>query len=361
MPPQVRLMFYRAMYRLPWPRTFTGRLLLVFFIGLQVPLLCLLGMILLLPGEPGTGVLTSWGALGVVLISSALGTALTLWALHALLHPLRLTVKALETFQLTHGLPHLPREFDDEAGRLMRSAQDCIESLHAVLTLRHDLAWSLSHNLRSPVSSLLALLDLIREDIADGRPLEEIEPSIESAKRGLQRLLALVDDLLQEALRPDRSGMGLEREAVVLEVLALDLLEDAASLAKAKGVLLFGPDPSTRTSVQADALKIRKILANLVYNAIKYTPPDGKVSIEIRATDEGAEVTVSDSGIGMPAAVREQIFNPFSSAQRRGTSGETGFGLGLWLARTYVRLHGGVLTCESEEGHGSKFRFTLGK
>lgn len=357
MPPALRLTFYRLMHRLPWPRSFTGRLLLVSFVGIHVPLLGL-GIYLLVGHEQPAEMIP---VAVVVLLATLAGTGLTWWAQYQLLKPVRLVTQALETFQVSHGLPQLPREYDDEVGRLMRSAQDCLESLHAMLTLRHDLAWALSHDLRSPVASMLALLDLIREDIAEGRPLEEIEPSIESAKRGLQKLLALVDGLLQDALRPDRGGMGLERETVVLQAVVVDILDEATNLARAKGVGLFGPDPGAYTEVPGDALKIRQILANLIYNAIKFTPPDGRVSIEIQDAGDMVEVSVVDTGIGMSPALRAELFRPFSPAQRRGTSGETGFGLGLWLARTYVRLHGGVLTCESEEGRGSRFRFTLAK
>ena len=109
--------------------------------------------------------------------------------------------------------------------------------------------------------------------------------------------------------------------------------------------------------VSADPLRIRQVLLNLLTNAVKFTPDDGRVQVRARRAEGGVEVEVSDTGVGIPLDEQERIFEEFHRA--RGVAAVEGTGLGLPLTRLLVELHGGVIAVQSRVGEGSTFRIWL--
>jgi signal transduction histidine kinase len=108
-----------------------------------------------------------------------------------------------------------------------------------------------------------------------------------------------------------------------------------------------------------DERKIKQILLNLLSNAVKFTPEGGRISIIANKTDNGAEISVSDTGIGIPAAEQPTIFEEFRQVGGNYAHKKEGTGLGLTLAKKFVELHGGTIWVDSEVGKGSTFTFTL--
>jgi signal transduction histidine kinase len=127
--------------------------------------------------------------------------------------------------------------------------------------------------------------------------------------------------------------------------------------AKRRGVALGLMSDPAEIMVLADDRRIRQVVFNLVSNAIKFTPADGRVDVSARLKDGAVEIAVADTGPGIPAEDREAIFQEFEQSAA-GKEAE-GTGLGLPLSRKLVQLHGGRLWVESEVGRGSTFRFTL--
>jgi signal transduction histidine kinase len=117
--------------------------------------------------------------------------------------------------------------------------------------------------------------------------------------------------------------------------------------------------PEDLSQLRADRAKLRRVLVNLVSNALKFTPKGGRVRVS--AAREGAlvRVSVADTGVGIPADDLKDIFDKYAQARSRATRSEKGTGLGLYITRQLVELHGGKIEVQSEVGKGSTFSFTI--
>ena len=136
---------------------------------------------------------------------------------------------------------------------------------------------------------------------------------------------------------------------------SIDLLE-GANLKKNIEIGVFAEDEFELT---ADANMFDTIIRNLVANAIKFTPENGNITIEIKKTKKNCRISVKDTGVGIPAEKLEKIFNIDSNNSTLGTNGEKGTGLGLILCKEFVEKHKGKIWVESDEEHGSNFIFTM--
>ncbi|NPV09176.1 MAG: PAS domain-containing protein [Anaerolineae bacterium] len=221
-------------------------------------------------------------------------------------------------------------------------------------SVRRDFISNISHELRTPLASLKALVDTLQDGALE-------DPT--AARNFLQRMEIEVDSLtqmVQELLELSRieSGQVPIRLAPVLvaELLAgpLEHLQPQAERARLEVAVNLVPDGLT---VLADQERTRQVITNLVHNAIKFTPPGGRISVSaIRAGDE-VVIAVADTGIGIPEKDLPRIFERFYKADRARASGGTG--LGLAIAKHIVQAHGGRIWVKSQEGAGSTFYFTL--
>ena len=115
--------------------------------------------------------------------------------------------------------------------------------------------------------------------------------------------------------------------------------------AEHKGVRYFSPTIDPKVNIWADVPKTMQILSNLVNNAIKFTPVGGIIELGATYNENALEFSIKDTGLGMDTAKVQQLFKPFSSAHRPGTAQEQGFGLGLWICKTFTEAQGGSLAC----------------
>jgi signal transduction histidine kinase len=182
-------------------------------------------------------------------------------------------------------------------------------------------------------------------------------------KENAERLDRLVTDLLDLA-RIESGRVELRRVSFPVRKVAEQLLENMEPAAAAKGVALSAMVPDLQA--WADRDKLHQILTNLVGNALKFTPPGGKVTVRARraAPEVGGapgvvEIAVEDTGEGVPPDEREAIFDKFYQVRRSHTAAPPGAGLGLAITKSLVELHGGTIWVESEVARGSRFCFTL--
>jgi len=155
----------------------------------------------------------------------------------------------------------------------------------------------------------------------------------------------------------ESGAMPLRREPVrpsAIVARAVDLYRDVAD---AKGVTLTVADHPEQIVVDADHVRLEQVAANLIDNAVKYTPAGGQVVIETAAEGQRAILRVRDTGIGIPPAELPRIWNRLFRGDTSRT--ERGLGLGLSLVKAVVEAHGGAVTVESEPGHGSTFAVSL--
>ena len=213
---------------------------------------------------------------------------------------------------------------------------------------------TLAHELRNPLAPIRNGLAVLKTRIpAD---LDSIHAMME---RQMQLATRLIDDLL-DASRIDRGKLELHRERVTLESVVNAAIETARPNIEGKShelVVLCAP----RTlHVEGDPTRLAQVVANVLNNAAKYTPPKGRIEISMRAKAEHALIRVRDNGIGIAPAHLDRIFEMFVQLDSSKTQAAAGLGLGLALARSLITQHGGEITARSAGlGKGSEFRIRL--
>jgi signal transduction histidine kinase len=157
----------------------------------------------------------------------------------------------------------------------------------------------------------------------------------------------------------DTGGIPLDRAKSSLTDLISDTLESFSELALRQGVKLEGTVDSNVDPVMMDTQRIGRVLNNLIGNALRHTPPEGRVNIHARRTASGVEVSVSDTGEGIRTEDLPHVFESFYRGEKSRSRSTGGAGLGLAISRGIVQAHGGAIKVQSEAGHGSQFTFTL--
>jgi signal transduction histidine kinase len=239
----------------------------------------------------------------------------------------------------------------DELTRLFNAMLDKIEGLVTAMRAALD---NVSHDLRTPLTRLrgTAELALAGEPNLD-RYREALADCVEESDRVLVVLNTLMD--ISEA---ESGVMPLRRERVALVEVAeraLDLYKDVAD---AKGVsLTLAPARDEAAVAFADRTRLEQAAANLIDNAVKYTPPGGRVEVAVQRIDNDVLMTVSDTGPGIPADELPQIWDRLFRGDSSRT--ERGLGLGLSLVKAIVEAHGGGVEVASAPGRGSTFRIRL--
>jgi PAS domain S-box-containing protein len=212
-----------------------------------------------------------------------------------------------------------------------------------------------AHEMLNPLTPMRSILHVMRR-APHALPPERLARNLDILARNLDRLNRLVGDLL-DASRLEARKMGLRRRAVDLGVLVGEAAESFQAVAAAKGIHL-ACERAAGVQVEADPDRVGQVLANLLSNAIKFTPAGGRVDLLLRAVAGGAEVAVRDTGIGFDRAAAAKLFQPFSRAHLAEDQVEPGTGLGLYVSKGIVELHGGRIACASA-GPGKGATFTV--
>lgn len=238
-----------------------------------------------------------------------------------------------------------------------RELNEANEKLRELAELREEFLALTTHDLRSPLTVISGVISFF----TSGR-LGELSPEqknmVAMMERNTQNLIELVNDLL-DASKLESGTMRLDIAAFDLRGLLDELREAMEPLAKEKGIELVEAIPSGLPQVEADRAKIRRVLQNLLSNALKFTPKGGRVSVSAEQKDGRISVSVSDTGVGIAPEDVNRLFDKYEQARSRATRGEKGTGLGLYITKQLVELHGSEIKVESKMGKGSTFSFTL--
>jgi len=216
----------------------------------------------------------------------------------------------------------------------------------------------IAHDLRSPITTLISLSEVLRTDmdLLGPKQQEEILQSLHDLSKNYLRLL---DNLLQWA-RVQSGRMVPEPADFDLEEAIREVISFYKPYALDKQIRIVERNLSPVT-VHADKNMIRVVLRNLISNAIKFTQPGGEVHISMLVKDSWVEVIIQDNGLGMSPDVMESLFRLDKTQTSQGTAGEKGTGLGLHLCKEFVMLNKGILNVESQKGFGSVFSFNIPK
>lgn len=230
-------------------------------------------------------------------------------------------------------------------------ARDLMRQLGRAVDARDEFLAMLGHELRNPLGAILLALPLVRST-DDERPRGIIE-------RQSRRLARLVDDLL-EVSRVTRGQISLRREVVDLNEIVGEAVAGLAEAARLQGLDLAVSLWREPIRIHADPVRVEQIVANLLANALKYTPSGGRVTVLVARRNASASIRVCDDGIGIPAEMTSRIFEPFTQAPTTIDRAQGGLGLGLCLVKRLVDLHCGVVEARSPgPGLGSEFEVTL--
>jgi two-component system phosphate regulon sensor histidine kinase PhoR len=256
--------------------------------------------------------------------------------------PMRRYVSAVATPLLGGGPPGVLLTLHDLTG------------IRQVETTRREFVSNVSHELRTPLASLKAMVETL-----EAGALEEPRVArdfIGRIHREIDRLNSLVGDLLELA-RLERGQTGLRLSPVDLGPLVDEVRGQFEARATAKAIALEAALPDGLPRVEGEPDRLRQVLVNLLDNALKFTPEGGHIKISASAKGQAVEISVSDTGTGIPAEHLPHIFERFYKVDR--SRRDQGIGLGLAIAKHIVLAHGGELRVESQEGRGSTFSFTV--
>ena len=213
--------------------------------------------------------------------------------------------------------------------------------------LRKRMTGDIAHELRTPVTNILSYMELMIDDMMT--PTKE---RLRSCYDQLSRLSGLIDDL-ERLESVESEDIHLEKEDVELLGLADSILKSFESGLREKiiEVRISGEE----VHVNADRIRLGQVIANLLSNALKYTDESGSILLSVEKEKDGAKITVTDTGIGIPEEEQGLIFERFYRTDRSRTRKTGGAGIGLTITKAIVNAHGGTICVESEPGEGSSF------
>jgi two-component system OmpR family sensor kinase len=245
------------------------------------------------------------------------------------------------------------RNANDELGRLARTFNELLDRLDRSFERQRRFISDASHELRTPVSILRGEAEVALSQVS--RSPEEYRESLAVLYEEAQRLARIVEDLFT-LTRADAGEYRLAQSDFYLDELAADCVRATRALAQVKSIKLVAVTPE-EMPVHADEDLLRRMILNLLDNAIKYTPAGGNVSVTCGSMPDGYELSVTDSGPGIPAEMQSRVFERFFRVDRaRSRAGaDGGAGLGLSIARWIAEAHLGRIELVRSDVTGSKF------
>lgn len=323
-------------------------------------------------GMPEPNLLKSYAirtAAKVALLVLAIGVLLTMAMVAILTRPLVGLTRAAEQVKGSgftddpneHPFPHIDRH--DEVGRLSRTFRDMVLRLRQEMrrvtetdTHRREMVASVSHDLRTPLTALIGLLETVRlkrGSLSTEQQQQYVERALMNAHH-LQRLT----DALAELAKLDNPDFSAQREPIAIGELAADVVQRYEQQAQQAGVQLSIDYPDALPLARVDAGLVERALANLLDNALRVTPRGGEVRVRVRREDHTVRLEVSDTGPGVAPEDQPLIFDRFyQTSQHRDQRGSAG--LGLAIVKRVAELHGGSAGVSSTPPRGSLFYLLL--
>jgi signal transduction histidine kinase len=263
-----------------------------------------------------------------------------------------------QIIQLRSALQAANRTLERRVEERTAELQKALERVSELSQLKANFVSNISHELRTPLTHVKGYVELLISESL-GEITEEQRHALQVSQQSTGRLETLIDDLIMFAVA-SRGELSIKQENVDIQRLANLAVKSSANKAQERGVSLNAVIDDNVPPVQADMQKIAWVLNQLVDNGVKFTPSNGHVVVSVKREGENLViVSVTDTGIGIPSAKLEDIFEPFHQLDGSSTRRYGGTGLGLSLVRQIIEAHGSMLEVQSVEGRGSTFKFPL--
>jgi signal transduction histidine kinase len=214
----------------------------------------------------------------------------------------------------------------------------------------------IAHDLRSPFSSIIGILELLKMSLEEFDKTK-VEEYVDIVYKSANNTLILLDNLLVWAVSQNKEK-NFKPIKINLYELLREEIENLRTLAEQKQITVRH-SVGSELNITADLQMVKTILRNLISNAIKYTDTNGEIYVNAHEDNQFVEVGIKDNGTGISPEIRKKLFKIDTLQSTPGTNNEKGTGLGLLLCKEFVELHGGSIWVESEAGKGSRFSFTL--
>lgn len=232
-----------------------------------------------------------------------------------------------------------------------------VEKLAQVSQMKSEFVSVASHQLRTPLTGIKWMINLIMTHQAEGLTKEQLK-GLQDIQENNQRMIDLVNDLLNVS-RIEQGKLGLQPEKVSLGKLIRDLVKEYSALAEASNIKFSLKLQPNLPLILIDQRGIELVLRNLIDNAIRYIRGEGQVKISLSKEDNRIRCEVQDNGVGIPKADQKKIFQKFFRSRNVLKYQTEGTGLGLFIARAFIRDAKGRIDFWSEEGEGSTFWFEI--
>jgi signal transduction histidine kinase len=246
-----------------------------------------------------------------------------------------------------------PLKGDDEISQVDQVFHQMADKLKEVERMKKEFVAMVSHDLRTPLTSIQALLTLLETGVLVELP-DKARNRIEGGQSEITRLISLVNELL-DIERMEGGKLDLEFNLAPLSKIIARSVQSVNSLSESRRIGISYPETDEQLYVDED--RIVQVIVNILSNAIKFSPDDSRISITMSGDKDKVLIKITDQGRGIPLEHRASIFNRFQQVElgdnRRGT------GLGLAICKTIIEQHGGTIGVESAMGRGSTFWFTL--
>jgi two-component system phosphate regulon sensor histidine kinase PhoR len=221
--------------------------------------------------------------------------------------------------------------------------------------VRQDFVANISHELRTPITSLKALADTLQEGAIDDRSVAQ--DFLKKMNGEIDRLSQMVQEL-GDLSRIESGETTLNKQPVDIVEIVNKVVESLKAQADRAGLKLNVSISTSLPEALADGDRVQQVLVNLIHNAIKFTPPGGTIDVSAIADRDSIQISVADTGIGIPDDDLPRIFERFYKSDKARTSG-AGTGLGLAIVKHIIEAHGGSVWVESIEGKGATFYLTV--
>jgi signal transduction histidine kinase len=290
-----------------------------------------------------------WGGL----IAVAIAILLTFFLSRRILSPVKAITSAARHFGRGDFSHRVDADVKGELGELAQSFNTMADDLEHTQQLRRNMVADIAHELRTPLSNLSGYLEAIRDGV-----IKADENVIRSLNEEAATLARLIDDL-QELSLADAGELKLVIQTENIARLIKEAVTAVKPKAAARGLSLTTRLARGLPGAAVDAHRIKQVLRNLLENAVAHTGKGGKITVAARADEKMINISVTDTGEGIPAAELPLIFERFYRVDKSRTRETGGSGLGLTIAKRLVEAHGGTISAESRPGQGSTFAFTV--